>query len=220
MKVTVLYFGRAAELAGRRREEREGPDAWTVGELLQELSLSYPGLKDLMPYLSVAVNETYGSREHVLRDGDEVALLPPVSGGEGPRVALREEPLSVDEAISLVARRETGAVVTFLGTVRSRTGEKETLALHYEAYGSMALKEMAAIAREAEERWKGVAVAILHRVGTLEPGETAVIVAAASPHRPEAFAAARYCIDQLKERVPIWKKEIRPGGVEEWSRLP
>ncbi|MDI3270287.1 MAG: molybdenum cofactor biosynthesis protein MoaE [Bacillota bacterium] len=218
--MTILYFGRAAELAGRRREEREGQSPWKVGELLAELSLSYPHLKDFLPYLAVAINESYASRDQLLQDGDEVALLPPVSGGEGSFVALREEPLSVDEAIGRVAHPERGGVVTFLGTVRSRTEEKETLALHYEAYGSMALKEMGAIAEEAEARWEGVRVAILHRVGTLHPGETAVIVAAAGPHRLEAFAAAQYCIDQLKERVPIWKKEIRPGGVEEWSRLP
>lgn len=145
-------------------------------------------------------------------------------GAQGGNVWLTEEPLSLDALIRRVAHPDAGAVATFTGAVRARTRQGtavlETAELRYEAYGPMALKEMRKIAREAEARWPGARVAMAHRTGRLQPGEASVMIAVSAPHRADAFAACRFCIDTLKQTVPIWKKEVRPDGSEAWSPRP
>ncbi|MBE3591259.1 MAG: molybdenum cofactor biosynthesis protein MoaE [Firmicutes bacterium] len=246
MTVTVLAFGAAAEAAGRRAWTVDLPEGARVADLLRELARRLPSLAPLLPSLAVAVDEEYAGASTPLHEGAEVALIPPVSGGSGgsgssgsgepvgdsaelpgsaaDRVWLTEEPLSLDALIARVAHADAGAVATFTGTVRARTrrgGEvRETAELFYEAYGPMALKEMRRIAREAEARWPGARVAMAHRTGRLRPGEASVMIAVSAPHRAGAFEACRFCIDTLKQTVPIWKKDIRPDGTEEWSPRP
>jgi len=156
----------------------------------------------------------------LLADGDEVALLPPVAGGVGPRkIAICVDALAVDETVAAVAGPNRGGVVTFTGVVR-RQGHHlpDVIRLEYEAYLEMAEQVLAEIAEEIEREWVGTEIAIHHRVGSLAVGEIAVAITAASAHRAPAFDACRAAIDRLKERAPIWKKEIGASG-EAWLGL-
>lgn len=220
MTIKVRLFAVIADIAGARELEIELPDEATGRELLDELKARFPKLAGLEPSLKLAVNQEYVSWDHKLSPADEVALIPPVSGGapgedEPPFVEVTAEPLSAERYQWLVSGPECGAVVLFIGVVRELTGERRTVSLRYEAYGEMAKREMQAIAEEIQKRWPGARVALGHRVGELGPGEASVIVAVATPHRGAAFEAARYGIDTLKERVPIWKKEVWDDG-ESW----
>ncbi len=225
ISVDVLFFAGAAEAAGCRRLRAAVPAGATLADLAEALRQRFPRLGPFLPSLLWAVNEEYAPPERVLRQGDEVALIPPVSGGSRPATAVAEDgmacrlvrdPISVDDVLQRVTHPEAGAIVLFLGTVRARTGSAVTEALEYDAYPAMAEREMAAIAREASERWPGCRVAIVHRLGRLAVGEVSVVVAASAPHRAEAFAACRYAIDRLKQVVPIWKREFAPGGQPFW----
>lgn len=211
MHVTIRYFGAAAEARGRREETLALPEGTTVGQLRALLG------EAAHPSYAVAVNLEVVDDGAEVPDGAEVAILPPVSGG-GERVAVRlvREPVSVDKLLLQVRDPGCGAVALFLGTVRDRTGEKRVVRLEYEAYESMAEKAMADLCAAAATRWPGARVAAVHRLGTLSVGETAVAVAAAAPHRAEAFAACRFVVEGLKRTVPIWKKEIGPDGLGEW----
>ena len=206
MTLQVQLFAMLKERAGRDRIEVELSDGATVGDLLAELS----DLIGAMP-VRVAVNREYSADADALSDGDELALIPPVSGGSGepgsrdPRdvhAAIRSEPLSLDRLTAMVAREAAGAVVTFSGVTR------EVDRLEYEAYGEMAEQRIAEILAEAHARHGLEAIAAEHRVGSVPLGEPSVIVAASSAHRPEAFAAAREAIDRIKAEAPIWKREI------------
>jgi len=160
----------------------------------------------------------------VLRPGDEVALIPPVSGGQddpGEQAAWRggdklyeitTAPLQVEDIVKKVVNNRAGAVVVFIGTVREFTGEHQTLYLEYEAYQEMAEKSLAEIGREVEERWPGAKIAISHRIGHLDIEEYSVVIAVATPHRRQAFEAGKYAIDRVKEVAPIWKKEVYAEG--------
>lgn len=222
MKITVRLFAALADAAGARELELELSAGATGRDLLNLLSARYPKVAALAPSLRLAVNQEYVPWDNPLASDDEIALIPPVSGGSGgtadatePFVEVTTEPLSADEYQRRVVAPTCGAVALFVGVVREFTGEKRTVSLRYEAYREMARREMAKIAREIQERWPGARVAIGHRVGELGIGEASVIVAVATPHRAEAFEAARYGIDTIKERVPIWKKEIWDDG-ESW----
>ncbi len=149
--------------------------------------------------------------ETALADGDEVAFLPPVAGGAG-RCVLSEAPLDPAAVVARVSGPNAGGLVTFSGAVRDHARGQRIRHLEYEAYPGMAEREMEKVCDEAEKRWPGVRVAIAHRVGRLEIGDLAVVVAVAAPHRAEAFEAARFAIDTLKETVPIWKKEFAESG--------
>ena len=167
-----------------------------------------------------AVNQSFAGDEVRLQDGDELALLPPVAGGCGPRkIAMCAEPLAVEETVDAVAGQDRGGVVTFTGVVRRRGHLlSDVVRLEYEAYLEMAEKVLAEIAEEIEREWPGTEIAIHHRVGSLAVGEIAVAITAAAAHRAPAFDACRAAIDRLKHRAPIWKKEIGASG-EAWLGL-
>jgi molybdopterin synthase catalytic subunit len=170
------------------------------------------GLGEEPDGLLYAVNRAYAERAQRLADGDEVAVIPPVSGGA---FRLSADPLSLDAVVREVAGKEAGAIATFTGTVRSESRGRRVLHLEYEAYEGMAEEVMAQIAEQARERHDVLAVAIHHRLGRVGIGEPSVVIAVSAPHRAAALAACRDAIDALKERVPLWKKEVYEGG-EEW----
>ena len=213
MKIELLYFAILRERAGRDSETLELPTGETVSALLGRLGERGAALKGLEGRVQVAVNQQMVPPSHVLADGDEVALIPPVSGGAGARrILLVDEPLSLDEVSRAVVSPEQGAVATFTGLVRRNGTLPDVTRLEYEAYVPMAESVLTAIADEIEQETPGVRLAIHHRIGTLAVGEPAVIIAASAPHRAESFAACRAAIERLKQRAPIWKKEIGASG--------
>ncbi len=213
MRVRVLYFAVLRERLRRDEEEVELADGATVASLLDALAARNPPVAGLRRHLQVARNRETARADAPLADGDEVALIPPVAGGAA--TALRDAPLSVDEALALVTHEGAGGIVLFVGVVRRQGAQiRSVQRLEYEAYAAMAEERLRAIAGELE-RAHGARIAILHRVGRLSVGEAAVVIAAAAPHRAEAFAACREAIERLKREVPIWKKEVGEDG-EEW----
>jgi molybdopterin converting factor subunit 1 len=217
MHVCVRLFGSLREAVGEKELRITLAEGATVDDLSALLGREHPAVDEMRSRLRIAVNQDLVAGDHALRDGDEVAYLPPVSGGSAgpPRCWLSEHALDVGEVIARVSGDDCGGLVTFLGAVRDHSRGQSIRHLEYEAYPPMAVAEMDRIAQEAAERWPGARVAIAHRTGHLEIGELAVVVAAAAPHRAEAFEASRYAIDTLKERVPIWKKEVTTDG-EYW----
>jgi len=211
MRVTLRYFAAVRERLGKEEESIEIPDGCTAADLRSVLGQRYQALAPLLGHVRAAVNRVIVSWDHRLGDGDEVALIPPVAGGAGC-LRITDAPLNPEEAILAVAGDGVGGIVTFHGVVRRHSAGRTVERLHYEAYREMAEGEFRRIAEEAAERWPGARVAILHRVGTLQVGETSVVVAASAPHRAEAFSACRFVIDTLKERAPIWKKEFGTDG--------
>ena len=207
----MLYFGGLREALGYDGGEEELQSGSTVGALRRKLEDEQPALRALANELRIAVNRELAADDTVLRSGDEVAFLPPVSGG-GSRCTLSEHPLETEAIAARVEAPGCGGAVTFVGSVRNRSRGREIEHLEYEAYPAMALQEMERIAAEAERASPGAQVAIAHRVGLLKIGEAAVVVSATAPHRAEAFAACRFAIEALKQRVPIWKKEVATDG--------
>lgn len=187
------------------------PAGATVRDLRDRLARDHAIFDDLGERLAVSVNFDVSPFETALREGDEVAFLPPVAGGAG-RACLSDAPIDPEEVVGRVAGPGRGGIVSFSGAVRNEARGREIRHLEYEAYPGMAEREMEKICDEAERRWPGARVAIAHRVGHLEIGELAVVIAAAAPHRAEAFEACRFAIDTLKETVPIWKKEFATDG--------
>ncbi len=205
MPVTVRLFAGLRERAGWARRELDGvervADVWPALELGEE-----PG------GLLYAVNREYAEPGQELHDGDEVALIPPVSGGA---FRVTEAPLSLEAAVAEVADERAGGIATFTGTVRRQSRGREVLYLAYEAYAEMAENVMVQLAAELGETHDLCGIAIHHRVGRVEIGEPSVVIAVSAPHRQDALAACRAAIDHLKETVPLWKKEVYEGG-EEW----
>ncbi|MED1954577.1 molybdopterin converting factor [Brevibacillus nitrificans] len=216
MTVTILLFAGLAERANEREIQITLPDQATVRDLLDAVATQHAALAPLLGSCFVSVNQEYAAPDRVLLQEDEIALLPPVSGGEDPRFAITEEPLSADKLVQLVSNPHAGAILTFVGTVREFTKGQRTVYLSYEAYAPMAVKKMKQVAAEIEERWPGTQVAMQHRVGNLQVEEIAVVVAVATAHRNESFEAGRYAIERLKQIVPIWKKEMWEDG-SEWK---
>lgn len=219
MRVKVLYFAGLRALAGVREEMVELPEAATVEQVREVLARRRPELEAALESAVTAVNREFASPGDAVREGDEIAFFPPVSGGS-TRVDLTEAPLDVDEVVRALAGPATGAVCVFAGLVRARTernGAQETHYLEYEAFVPMAREKLAQVAQEMRERWPALeGIVILQRIGRLEPGTPSVVVATSAAHRDSGvFEAARYGIDRLKEIVPIWKKEVGPGG-EHW----
>ena len=207
MKVAVRLFAGLRELAGTRATEIELSPGSTAADVWPALELGAEP-----PGLLLAVNKSYAARDTVLQDGDEIALIPPVSGGA---FRLSEEPLSTDDAVREVASDDAGAIATFIGTTRAHSRGRDVVQLEYEAYEGMAEAEMERIAAELVERHDLIAIAIHHRVGVVGIGGTSVVIAVSSAHRASALAACAEAIDILKGTVPLWKKEIYVGG-EEW----
>lgn len=187
------------------------PAGATVRTLVQQLRAGYPQLASL-PEVVISVNYEYANGDQALRESDEIALIPPVSGGA--HFEITREPLTAESVAELVRSPECGAVTTFLGTARRMSGGREVEYLEYEAYPEMAIRKLRQIAGEIEKRWSTDRLAIRHRVGRIDLGEVSVAIAVATEHRAEGFAACRYAIDRLKEIVPIWKKEVWVGGGE------
>ena len=207
MQVRIRLFAGLRERAGTGARTLDLNEGATLGDVWPAL-----GLGDEPSGLLYAVNKRYAELATALADGDEVAVIPPVSGGD---FRVTAEPLSLDAVVREVQRDEAGAVATFLGTVRKRSRDRNVLFLEYEAYEGMAEQTMAELARELTERHELLAVAIHHRVGRVEIGEPSVAIAVSAPHRAAALDACREAIDALKETIPLWKKEVYVGG-EEW----
>jgi MoaE-MoaD fusion protein len=205
MRVKVRLFAGLRERAGWSEREIEGvtrvEDVWPALGLGREPE-----------GLVYAVNKEYVKREHDLADGDEVALIPPVSGGS---FRLSAEPLSVDAVVDEVRSERAGAIATFVGTTRVQSRGRTVQHLDYDAYEGMAEQVMAEIAAALKERYDVCEIAIHHRTGRVEIGDASVVIAVSAPHRQDALAACKDAIDTLKERVPLWKKEVYEGG-EEW----
>ena len=203
----MKLFAGLRERAGVSERELELADGARVADVWAPL-----GLGQEPSGLVYAVNRSYVERDRVLADGDEVAVIPPVSGGD---LRLTEEPIDLAAVVAEVAGEDAGAIATFLGTTRVHSRGRTVRYLEYEAYGGMAEAEMARIAEELERRHEITKVAITHRVGRVGIGETSVAIAVSAPHRAAALAACAEAIDTLKQTVPLWKKEVYEGG-EEW----
>ena len=207
MQITVRLFAGLRERAGAGARDIELPDGSSVEDVWQALDLG-----DEPPGLLYAVNRRYAGPEHPLSQGDEVALIPPVSGGA---IRLTEGPVNLTSVVVAVVDEQAGAIATFLGTVRAQSRGREVIALEYEAYTEMAENVLAEISEELRARYDLCKVAITHRLGRVEVGETSVAIAVSAPHRQDALAACADAIEALKARVPLWKKELYADG-EEW----
>ncbi|WP_458462636.1 molybdenum cofactor biosynthesis protein [Paenibacillus sp.] len=236
MNLTIQLFAGIAERLNTSLLEFEYiGDAPTAADLKEKLSLAYPEAASQIRTSFLAVNQQYAPADTILRSEDELALIPPVSGGDGtdmpdeqhgtPPPEHRTEDglflittsaLSVEATTALVITANHGAALTFAGTTREMTGEQRTVHLEYEAYVPMALSQMAAIGKEISDRWPGVLCAISHRIGKVDVTEISVVIAVSSPHRNDCYDASRYAIERLKQTVPIWKKEIWEDG-SEWK---
>jgi molybdopterin synthase catalytic subunit len=210
LKVRARFFGLYRELVGSSQADLEIEDKISLADLKQKLAVVFPPLQAFADNLLLAVNGEYGSVELQLKDGDEIAVLPPLSGGDD--IEITTAPISTEAVAEMVKRDSYGALVTFVGMVRDNSEGQRVLYMEYEAFLEMAHKKLAEVADEVRARWQPLDIAISHRVGRLEVGEVALAIAVASPHRKEAFAACQYAVDRIKEIVPIWKKEIREDG--------
>jgi molybdopterin synthase catalytic subunit len=207
MRVTVRLFAGLRERAGTGRRDLDLGDGARVGDVWAQLELGEEPVG-----LVYAVNRAYVDRDGELAEGDEVALIPPVSGGS---VRLTEEPIDLAAVVAEVEDERAGAIATFVGTVRAESRGRQVVRLEYEAYEAMAEEVMTNLAAELRARYDLCAVAITHRTGTCEIGEASVAIAVSAAHRQAALDACRDAIDTLKETVPLWKKEVYEGG-EEW----
>ena len=218
MRVRVLFFGILKEIVGKPADEIDLPDGASVRDVLARYESHLPRLKESLPSLALAVNQEYAGPDTKLKPDDEIALLPPVSGG-APEPAGRQryativrEVIDTQRVVDALKRGEDGAALVFEGVVRNQTRGRKTLYLDYEAYEEMALQQMDLLANQALQQFQIRDVAIVHRLGRLEIGETSVLIAVASAHRAAAFDASRWLIDTLKRTVPIWKKEHFEDG--------
>ena len=222
MKIGVLFFGVLKDLVGRSAETVDLPEGAAVREVLFYYARHVSGFEAMMPSLAISVNREYSGADRLLHEGDEVGLLPPVSGGstdggeagdEVPgEVRIVREPIDTEAVAGRLKRPEDGAAAIFEGVVRNNTRGRRTLYLDYEAYEEMAAKQMNELAGEARGRFGVRHVTLVHRLGRLQVGETSVLIVVASEHRAQAFEACRWLIDTLKKTVPIWKKETFQDG--------
>ena len=211
MRVRILFFGMLKDLIGKSDDVLELPDGASVRDVLSRYLSEVPKMRESMASLAIAVNQEYAAPETVLKADDEVALLPPVSGGSGCAAIVRI-PIDTHDVLGRVKREEDGAAVVFEGVVRNQTRGRRTLYLDYEAYEEMALSKLEGLAEQARKQFQIREVAIVHRLGRLKIGETSVLIVVASAHRAAAFDACRWLIDTLKRTVPIWKKEYFEDG--------
>lgn len=201
------------EQLGTGEKTIEIPAGTTAGAAYDAALADAPALTGLANSVMLMVNEEYVTAEHVLQDGDELAIIPPVSGGDHPKMfTVTAHELDPRDVEALVAGPAEGAIVTFIGTVRDHARGRAVKLLDYEAYESAAEKMLARVGEEAREQWPDVTIAIAHRTGALQPGEASVVIACASAHRDEAYDASSFAISRIKEIVPIWKKEHYEDG--------
>ncbi len=218
MKISVRLFAGLHDLLGQREITLHRADGATVAQLRDQLSHEYPVVTPFLPTLICAVDEEYVSHEHPLRDGDEVALIPPVSGGGAPQgwFQVTAEPLDPQRLVEAVRKDESGAVALFYGVARNHSEGRRVRALEYDAYPSMAERKLREVADEVRARWPVTGIGALHRTGPLNIGEISLLVAVSAAHRREAFEACHYAVDRIKEIVPVWKKEIWEDGDGAW----
>jgi molybdopterin synthase catalytic subunit/molybdopterin converting factor small subunit len=227
MKIGVLFFGVLKDLVGRSGETVDLPEGARVRDVLFHYAREAPRFEAMVPSLAISVNQEYSGADRALCEGDEVGLLPPVSGGSAEgggevrgevrgEVQIVRERIDTEAVVGRLKRPADGAAVIFDGVVRDNTRGRRTLNLDYEAYEAMALKQMESLAMEARARFGVRAASIVHRLGRLEIGETSVLIVVAAAHRGAAFEACRWIIDTLKKTVPIWKKEYFENG-EVWA---
>jgi molybdopterin converting factor subunit 1 len=227
MRVRVLFFGMLKDMVGKAEDSIDVRDGASVRDVLSHYESQIPRLKESLPSVALAVNQQYAEAGTTLRPGDEVALLPPVSGGSpesagktparrptaGRRYAcIVREAIDTQRTVTTLKRGEDGAALVFEGVVRDQTRGRKTLYLDYEAYEEMALQEMESLAAKALEQFQIRDVALVHRLGRLQIGEISVLIVVVSAHRAAAFEACRWLIDTLKRTVPIWKKEHFADG--------
>lgn len=223
MKISVRLFATLTDLVGRRELELELAPGATAAQVFERLKQQYPRLASYSRSLVFAVNQEYADAETALKEGDEVALLPPVSGGadradirnndgKDDWIELSVPPIPVPAALEFVRGDLDGAVVTFQGVVRNHSRGRRVVRMDYSAYEEMAVKKLREIAREIRRQWEVHRLAIVHRTGTLQVGECSVLISISSPHRGDAFEACRFAIDTLKKIAPIWKKEHYEDG--------
>lgn len=225
MRVRVLFFGMLRESAGKAAEEIELPEGASLRDVLRHYESQIPRFGESSASLAMAVNQQYAAPDTKLKANDEIALLPPVSGGapggatssqklaqSSRHASITRKKIDTQGIVDGLKRGEDGASVVFEGVVRNQTRGRKTRFLDYEAYEEMALQQMESLAAQAIDQFKVRDVAIVHRLGRLEIGETSVLIAVASAHRGPAFDACRWIIDTLKRTVPIWKKEHFEDG--------
>ena len=215
MNIRVLFFGAARDAVEANQLEIVVEEPATVASAFQSLKERFEKLERFGRSLLFAVNQEYATPDTQLKENDELAVFPPVSGGSQDFFELTTEAINVGEVARRVVVPECGAPVTLDGYAREWTKGKRTLYLVYEAYDSMALTEMQRLGAEAHKQFEIAHIGIVHRTGRIEIGETSVVIAASAPHRRAAFQACEWAIKELKRTVPIWKKEIFEGG-EEW----
>ena len=229
MRVRVLFFGRLKDIVGKSEDDAELSDGARVEDLFARYGRNFPELGQFRSSVVASVNQEFAEWRATLASGDEVAFLPPVSGGSIPAgaeieenlLALIRKPIETTEIVAQLKSPYDGAVVVFEGIVRNHSGNRSTLYLEYEAYEAMALAKMREIGGQMREKFTIRQFAMIHRLGRLEIGETAVLIAVTSAHRAAAFDACRFGIDTLKRNVPIWKKEFfRDGAVWAEGEIP
>src|SRR5437016_10057703 len=226
MRIRVLLFGQLKDIVGQPEQSLDLQPGANLASVVTHYAETFPRFKPLSSAIACSINQEYAPASSILREGDEVGLLPPVSGGKSPAAppppsidlqsehcAIVRGKIVVQEIADSIKRPEAGAATVFEGIVRNNTRGRRTIYLDYEAYESMALNEMEKLAQSALANFKVRDVCLVHRLGRLEIGETSVLVAVASAHRGPAFEACRWLIDTLKKTVPIWKKEFFEDGV-------
>jgi molybdopterin synthase catalytic subunit len=213
MKIKVLFFGVTKDLTGLQEEQAEFPEGSSLDGLWGRYATRFPRLNDLSSVLLMAVNQEIAVRTRILQDGDEVAFLPPVSGGSGGDYYLLTRcPIPTADLVRQQKAPQDGAVVTFEGVVRNNSAGRRTLYLEYEAYEPMAIRKMEEIGGEVRREFAIDHIGMMHRLGRVEIGETSVVIIVTAAHRRAAFGACQFAIDRLKQIVPIWKKEYFEDG--------
>ena len=226
MRVQVLFFGLLRDIVGAYEDHIDLPSGATLGDVFEHYAASHPRLAEMRASIVLARNQQFARSSACVSDGDEIALLPPVSGGVGPFThevaeaeghffALTREPIDIPAIKQRIVSGEDGALVVFDGVVRNNTNGRRTLYLDYECYEGMAIRMIAALGRELATGHAVSRVAIVHRLGRMDVGETSVAILVSAPHRKPAFAACLEAINRLKRTVPIWKKEYFEDG-EVW----
>ncbi|MBD0382729.1 molybdenum cofactor biosynthesis protein [Paenibacillus sedimenti] len=217
MRIHIRLFAGLVDLLGTSVLTFDiDQDSISIEQLKQLIADRYPHARAQLAPCFIAKNQTYANEQELVTESDELALIPPVSGGQPSYYEITYDTIDVAEVTSKVNHPDHGASIAFIGTTREMTYGQRTVLLEYEAYEPMALKTMAAIGEEIDQRWPGTLCAITHRLGAVAIAEASVVIAVSSPHRASCYDASRYAIERLKQMVPIWKKEIWEDG-SEWK---